>query len=124
MFFGSVCTPIARSSSSVVDGLDDDPYVFSIAADGCASRVTAGAKQNSIFAENVDTMPFYYQGSTNGCGTTSLAMLMAFLQKRPVNREAIDREICRGDGFSSPTDLVRYAREADCVAVWQTLDDG
>ena len=30
---------------------------------------------HTIFPGNVDTMPIIHQGDTNGCGTTSLAMI-------------------------------------------------
>ena len=52
------------------------------------------------------------QGQTNGCGTTSLAVLLSFLTGRPgaFKQAQIDSAIRRGDLFSSPHNLVDYAQ--------------
>src|SRR5581483_11886772 len=59
---------------------------------------------------HVASMPFDAQGSSNACGTTSLAMVMSYLGV-PETKEAIDAVIRRMDIFSSPEDLVDFARE-------------
>lgn len=56
-----------------------------------------------------------HQAGTNGCGTTSLAMILSFWQGRPgaIDRPAIDARIrCGPDAlaFTSPNHLVSYAR--------------
>ena len=54
-------------------------------------------------------MPDYYQGQTNGCGTTSLAMIMSYLGI-PETQGDIDGAIRRMDIFTSPTDILDFAR--------------
>ena len=53
------------------------------------------------------------QGSTNGCGTTSLAALLSFWKGVPgaYTREKIDKDIRRANMFTSPSNIVKYARE-------------
>jgi hypothetical protein len=75
------------------------------------SRPREGTLTQSIFPGNVDTMPFYAQGRTNGCGTTSEAMILTHLLGRPVQPHDIDNQIRRIDTFTSPQDMVRYARQ-------------
>lgn len=65
---------------------------------------------NTIFPGDVDTMPFFDQGRTNGCGTTSLAMIMSYLGI-PTTQANVDHEVRRSDIFSPPAQLVDYARE-------------
>lgn len=52
------------------------------------------------------------QGRTNGCGTTSLAMLMSFWKNRPgaYTRNAIDASIRRFNGPTVPMNIVAYLR--------------
>lgn len=59
---------------------------------------------------NVDQMPWLDQGSANACGTTSLAMILSYLLGRPVTKDEIDSAIRRWDTFSSPNDLLEFAR--------------
>lgn len=67
-------------------------------------------ESNSILDTNSQTfMPLLNQGRTNGCGTTSLAMISTFLGHERSMGE-IDNEIRRQDIFSAPNDLVEYAR--------------
>src|SRR5438270_11413614 len=54
---------------------------------------------------NDDSMPDYYQGQTNGCGTTSLAMIMSYLGI-PETQADIDGAIRRMDVFTNPTDIL------------------
>jgi hypothetical protein len=65
---------------------------------------------HTIFPGNVDTMPIIDQGDTNGCGTTSLAMILSHLHNRPYTREEIDAAIRRTDVFTSPQHIVQYSR--------------
>jgi hypothetical protein len=70
-----------------------------------------GHTERTIFADNgTDTMPFFDQGSSNGCGTTSLAMIASYLTGRHVDRGEIDRAMRRMDIFSAPDQLVDVAR--------------
>jgi hypothetical protein len=55
-------------------------------------------------------MPFYDQGHTNGCGTTSEAMILTYLLGRPVQPYDIDHQIRTVNSFTSPEDMVRYAQ--------------
>lgn len=67
---------------------------------------------NSILVgERANAMPLLDQGATNGCGTTSLAMIMTFLGFERTQQE-IDDAIRPQDIFSAPGDLVQYARDA------------
>ena len=76
----------------------------------------APVKQSgSIFPDQIKRfalMPPQDQGQTNACGTTSLAMSMSYLLGREIDHGRIDEDIRRLDGFSSPNDLVAYARDA------------
>ncbi len=69
-----------------------------------------GTLSRSIFPGNVDTMPYYDQGTSNGCGTTSEAMIASYLLGRSVQPHDIDHQIRRFDVFTSPEDMVRYAQ--------------
>jgi hypothetical protein len=59
---------------------------------------------------DIASMPFDLQGSANACGTTSLAMVMTYLGV-PETTEAIDAVIRRLNIFSSPEDLMGFARD-------------
>jgi hypothetical protein len=59
---------------------------------------------------DIASMPFDSQGSSNACGTTSLATVMSYLGV-PETREAIDAVIRRMNIFSSPEDLMAFARD-------------
>lgn len=52
------------------------------------------------------------QGRTNGCGTTSLAVALSFLSGKPgaFKQAQIDRAIRRGDMYTSPHNLVDFAK--------------
>jgi uncharacterized protein YvpB len=53
------------------------------------------------------------QGQTNGCGTTSLAMMLSFWKDRPgaFTREKIDSSIRHFNLFTSPQNVGSYARD-------------
>jgi hypothetical protein len=59
-----------------------------------------------------ETMPFYDQGDSNGCGTTSLSMILKYFGI-DISREAIDAVIRRTDSSagSNPGDLIEFARD-------------
>jgi len=57
---------------------------------------------------NVANMPFFQQGSSNGCGTTSLAMVMTYLGV-PETKAQIDAVIRQLDIFTSPEDMTAFA---------------
>jgi hypothetical protein len=50
------------------------------------------------------------QGSSNACGTASLAMIMGYFGK-PTSYETIDRQARRTDFGATPGPLIEYARE-------------
>jgi hypothetical protein len=53
-------------------------------------------------------MPFLDQGTSNGCGTTSLAMVMSYLGV-PETKSQIDAVIRQLDIFTSPEDITGFA---------------
>jgi predicted double-glycine peptidase len=57
---------------------------------------------------NVGNMPFFQQGSSNGCGTTSLAMVMTYLGV-PKTKDQIDSVIRQLDIFTSPEAMTGFA---------------
>src|SRR5262249_53203491 len=63
-----------------------------------------------------NTMPFYDQGNTNGCGTTSLAMIVSYLTGKSITEADIDKQIRRMDVFTAPRDLLDYARSQGLAA--------
>jgi len=63
-----------------------------------------------------DKMPNYDQGSTNGCGTTSLAMILSYLTGQNITQADIDKAIRRMDVFTSPGDLLEFARDQGLAA--------
>lgn len=69
-----------------------------------------GTVSQSVFPGNVDTMPYYDQGQTNGCGTTSEAMILTYFLGRPIHQYDIDNQIRQVNSFTSPLDMVRYAQ--------------
>jgi len=64
-----------------------------------------------------ETMPFYDQGNSNGCGTTSLSMIFRYFGI-DISREEIDNAIRRTDLSlgSTPGDLIEYARSHGLAA--------
>lgn len=70
---------------------------------------------------NVINMPFDQQGTSNGCGTTSLAMTMTYLGV-PETKDQIDAVIRQLDIFSSPEDLMGFATSNGLQA--QGYNDG
>jgi hypothetical protein len=63
---------------------------------------------SEVQVPNVGAMPFIQQGTSNGCGTTSLAMTMTYLGV-PETKDQIDAVIRQLDIFSSPEDLMAFA---------------
>lgn len=85
------------------------------AATGRMNADTSSVKaQQDVRDANGDYSRFKEdQGTTNGCGTTSLAALLSFWKGTPgaFTREGIDKDVRRANMFSSPSNLVKYARE-------------
>jgi hypothetical protein len=73
-------------------------------------------RPGTIFPDGVNRMPVMVQGQSNACGTTSLAMILSFLTGTTIDRHDIDHQIRRLDVFSSPRDLITYARQAGLPA--------
>jgi hypothetical protein len=66
-------------------------------------------------------VPLQYQGNTNGCGTTALAMAMSALSNKQGNSRTFTREMLdpgnrEWDSFSAPTMLQRVARQQGFAA--------
>ena len=59
---------------------------------------------------DVASMPYYQQGTANACGTTSLAMVMTYLGV-PETKDSIDAVIRRMNIFTSPEDMIGFARD-------------
>lgn len=78
------------------------------------SPVPAPAEK-TIFPGNNDTMPFLIQ-TGNGCGTTSLAMIASYLKGESITQAHVDKDVRRNDIFSSPGDLVEFARREGLAA--------
>ena len=57
----------------------------------------------------LERMPTYKQRG-NGCGTTSGAMILSYLTGRPYTQDALDQAIRKLDVFTSPRDLLEFAR--------------
>ena len=69
----------------------------------------AGPNQRTVFEGGVDTMPYARQ-TGNGCGTTSLGMILTHLTGRHHDQATVDAAIRRTDIFTSPGDVVAYSR--------------
>jgi hypothetical protein len=65
---------------------------------------------HTIFPDGQDVMPTYLQRG-NGCGTTSLAMILSYTAGRAYSQAEVDREIRRLDVFTSPGDVVACSRK-------------
>jgi hypothetical protein len=61
------------------------------------------------YLPNVGLMPYFQQGTSNGCGTTALAMTMTYLGV-PETKDEIDAVIRRWDIYTSPEDMMNFAR--------------
>ena len=65
------------------------------------------------YLPNNAKMPYFDQGNTNACGTTSLAMTMTYLGV-PRTRQEIDYAIRRSwkpDMYTAPSDIISFARD-------------
>ena len=87
----------------------------SLASLGLASAPAAPAGPAGHIPEHGPTgnsMPFYDQGDSQGCGTTSLSMILKYFGI-DISREAIDSVIRRTDSSagSNPGDLIEFARD-------------
>lgn len=80
-----------------------------------AQLLLGSAVVNANLLPGLGAMPHYSQGSSNACGTTSLAMAMTYLGV-PKTHQQIDQDIRRMDIFTSPQQLIRYARGHDLEA--------
>lgn len=65
---------------------------------------------NTTHLPNHESMPYYDQGTQNACGTTTLAEIMTYLGV-PQTKDDIDSAIRRMDIFTSPNDMIEYARD-------------
>ncbi|MCI0628315.1 MAG: C39 family peptidase [Acidobacteria bacterium] len=74
-----------------------------------SSALTAGGATR---IPNADKMPFFDQGDSNACATTSLSMVFEYFGIH-LSREEIDKAIRRGDNFlgSSVDDILEFARD-------------
>ena len=102
--------PISPEPGSAA--LTADPELRTSAAPGsspAAAFPRVAPDQRSIFAGGVDTMPYARQ-TGNGCGTTSLGMIVTHLTGREYDQRTVDAAIRRTDIFTSPGDVVAYSR--------------
>ena len=111
---GSIAPPTARSTAGAP-----------APGQGAASP-TGLSGGNSVFryGEGGDPMNFHIldQGATNGCGTTSLAMILNYHAGggRTFDREAIDRQIRHYNMFTSPGDIAAFAERQGLEAAVTT----
>ena len=96
-------------------------------APGQGRAVPTGLKDgNSVFRFGPGGAPTNFtildQGSTNGCGTTSLAMVLNFLAggKPAFDREKVDRQIRHYNLFTSPGDVAAFAERQGLEASVRT----
>jgi hypothetical protein len=59
---------------------------------------------------DADRMPYFDQGTQNACGTTTLAEIMSYLGV-PESKDDIDSAIRRMNIFTSPNDMIDFARD-------------
>lgn len=82
-----------------------------------SGRIAADANAVKSAPEGRDVQDFDRfledQGNTNGCGTTSLAMMLSFWKNQPgaFTREGIDKSIRHFNLFTSPQNVGAYARD-------------
>ena len=127
-FDGGLVDGAAMHPAGFLEGVAGTAGAAQASATGAAQQ-TEPAPQMSLAAlrmairfggtteiPNEDSMPFYNQGSTNGCGTTSLAMIMTYLTGQPITQGDIDKAIRRMDVFTSPGDLLEFARDKGLAA--------
>ena len=74
---------------------------------GQVSQALTG--DGSVRLPNADQMPYFDQGSQNACGTTTLAEIMSYLGV-PETKDDIDSAIRRMNIFTSPNDMIDFAR--------------
>ncbi|MCI0628317.1 MAG: C39 family peptidase [Acidobacteria bacterium] len=72
-----------------------------------SSALTAGGTTTTL--PNVGNMPYYIQ-SGNSCGTTTLAEIMSYLGV-PMTQADVDAAIRRTNIFTSPNDMIEFARD-------------
>ncbi len=65
---------------------------------------------------DADKMPFLDQGTQNACGTTTLAMIMSYLTGKSFTTADIDSVIRRMNTFTSPNDIIEFARDNGLAA--------
>src|SRR5262249_16330659 len=76
---------------------------------------------------NVGNMPFFQQGSSNGCRTTSLPMVITYLAL-PKTNDQIDAVLRQLDIFTSPEDMTGFATSHGLQAqgynhgVWENIE--
>ncbi|MEB3220944.1 MAG: C39 family peptidase [Candidatus Sericytochromatia bacterium] len=87
---------------------------------------------NTLLRYNADGQPTNYtlldQGPTNGCGTTSLAMILNYFAggRADYSREEVDRFIRHNELFTSPSDVAEFAEKRGfeaSVHIGTTPDD-
>ena len=87
----------------VLSGLKGMSSAFQ--ADSTSSTANDGPTNIPQYGLNVVPID---QGNTNGCGTTSLAMVMNYYGQQ-VSREQIDKDIRQGDVFTSADNILSWA---------------
>src|SRR5579871_2163072 len=103
--FGSIFSNPLNELESIVEN------AFSGNSSTASTPTSSGdlAPGQEVTIPNEESMPDYNQGQTNGCGTTSLAMIMTYLGI-PETQGDVDGAIRRMNIFTSPTDILDFAR--------------
>ncbi len=86
-----------------------------VKAAGVQTQALTGGATGNALPDHETQMPYYDQGNTNGCGTTSLAMVMTYLGI-PTTQGDVDHAIRRMNIFTAPDMLIDYARGAGLEA--------
>ncbi|HQF87290.1 MAG TPA: C39 family peptidase [Acidobacteriota bacterium] len=103
-------------AGNVLDAVSGNQQVAHGSVEQLQMMLTAVIHGDTHSIPNEDQMPNYDQGSTNGCGTTSLAMILSYLTGQSITQGDIDKAIRRMDVFTSPRDLLEYAQDMGLAA--------
>ena len=108
----SIRMAVMQAALASVAGSDSvTPQDFTVP--GLPGGLTSGAP-GDVYTRipNADNMPYFDQGNTNGCGSTSLAMILNYYGIS-VSREDVDKEIRRADNSigATPEDELQFARD-------------
>jgi hypothetical protein len=113
-------TPLARRAAAGAPVEVAKPEAAADIAKMAADQSSVKSGPQGFDAQDFDKF-LEDQGNTNGCGTTSLAMLLSFWKNQPgaYTREKIDHAIRHFNLFTSPQNVAGYANDhgmrASCI---------